>query len=138
MIVNELFNSDAVTYEVVKASAEHFKTQAIINGRKIVFHADLDHNANGEFWDIAFAEEEGFNQTYGLTGHGKPFDVLSMVKASMIEFRDRYHPEIVYFTADSKTRANVYRKMVGQVLKGFKSQEIELGGDSAMFVYRKL
>jgi hypothetical protein len=140
MMLLELFDSK-VPYEVKRETAGQFKTEAIINGRVIVFRAELDRGPKGEYWDVSFEEQvDKHNATYGKTGSGKAFEVMAMVKASLTEFRDRYHPETVYFTADNTdgtARANVYRRMVSSVLKGYELEETK-GSIENLFVYRKV
>lgn len=141
MILTELFNSK-VPYEVKRSDGRVFRTEAIINGRKIVFRAELvsDPGAGG-FWDISFEEQDpnvrGIG-TYGKTGSGKAFEVGAAVKASLKEFCDRYHPEVLYFTADadSSTRANLYRRIANQVLVGYELEETK-GYVETTFVYRR-
>jgi ABC-type lipoprotein export system ATPase subunit len=139
MILLELFNSK-IPYEVKRETSGQFKTEAMINGRKIVFRAELYRGPKGEYWDVSFEEQvDKHNVTYGKTGSGKAFEVMAMVKASLTEFRDRYHPETVYFSADNTdgtARANVYRRMVGQVLKGYELEET-IGAIENLFVYRR-
>jgi hypothetical protein len=139
MLLLELFDSK-IPYEVTRETSGQFKTEAMINGRKIVFRAELERGSKGEYWDVSFEEQvDKFNATYGKTGSGKAFEVVAMVKDSLTEFRDRYHPEVVYFSADTtdgSARANVYRRMVGQVLKGYKLEETK-GSIENLFVYRR-
>lgn len=134
MILLELFDKTP-DYEVTRETSGQFKTEAVINGRKIVFRAELDRGDVGEFWDISF-EEVTDRATYKATGSGKAFDVLAMVTASLTEFRDRYHPEIVFFSADSGTRASIYRRIVDSVLSGYSHEEIKTGSER-LFWYRK-
>lgn len=138
MLLLELFDAK-VDYEVKKATSGQFKTQAEIGGRTIVFRAELDRGPKGEYWDVSFEEVNGFHATYAATGKGKAYEVLAMVKDSLIEFRDRYKPEIVYFTAEAtngSARANIYRKMVGQILSDYELEETK-SADEHVFIYRR-
>lgn len=138
MILTELFDTD-VKYEVTRETSGQFKTEAMINGRKIVFRAELDRNEDGEFWDVSFEEQHGFHATYAATGKGKAFEVMAMVKASLAEFRDRYHPDRVFFTADSggsSARANIYRRMVSQVLHDYELEEHASSSEHIFWYHR--
>jgi len=103
-----------VDYEVIKARGGVFHTEATIGGRVIAFAAIEE--MDGE-WEISFGEKkEGSKTAYGLTGSGAAPEVLAMVKASMLEFVERYQPEKMYFTADKENdkdnRARVYDRMI--------------------------
>lgn len=135
---NESLNSK-VPYEVKRESSGQFKTQAEIGGRTIVFRAELDRGPEGEYWDVSFEEPTETGATYGMTGKGKAFEVLSMVTASLTEFRDRYHPAVVHYTADrieGSARANVYRRLVGRVLKNYEVEE-QVSSSVHTFIYRR-
>jgi hypothetical protein len=137
-LMTEVFDAK-VEYEVTRQTAKHFQTKAEIGGRTIVFTALLDDGPNGAYWDVAFEEYDGHLGTFKATGKGKAFEVLSMVKASLTELRDRYQPEIVYFTADSTNgaaRANIYRRMVGDVFNGYELEETKSEGDH-VFIFRR-
>jgi hypothetical protein len=62
------------------------------------------------------------------------------VIASFKEFLDRYHPEVVMFTADkdgeSNTRAKLYARMAAKYLSGWSEQKTE-HGKTTHFMYTK-
>lgn len=140
MLLLELFNSK-VDYKVIAETTRKFSTEAVINGRKIVFFATIDSDAGSadvEFWEEATDADEKIvlgkpRRTYALTGSGGEMKVLSMVGASMKEMVERYHPTEIYFTADkdkdqkSTTRANVYERLMKQILPKFDVVRIDKG-----------
>lgn len=138
MILSEILDSK-INYTVERESSGQFKTSAKIGGRVIVFRAELDRGEDGEYWDISFEQQTEGAATYAKTGSGKEFSVMSMVKASLAEFVQRYHPKVVHFSAatdDGAARANVYRRMVSSVLKDYELEET-ISGNDRLFTYRR-
>lgn len=136
--LDELLNSD-VKYDVIKDSANKFQTIAKIGDRFITFSA---YNDGDQGWDVAFYESKDHHSphTYGKTGSGDELKVFSMVMASFKEFLDRYHPDVITFTADkdgeSDTRAKLYSRIASKYLKGFTGEKFE-HGKTTHFRYTK-
>jgi hypothetical protein len=111
MKLDEILNKK-IDYEVVRSSGSVFHTQAEINGRTINFGAVEE--GNGE-WELEFNEKKNGRNTYVATGSGGELEVFSMVKASIEEFVQRYHPRVMFFTADKEdgktTRADLYDRL---------------------------
>lgn len=125
-----------VPYEVVRATPKLFSTEAKIGDRKVKFIA----TRVSDDWDIEFSElDDKGDETFTATGSGNAFEVLSFVFGSMREFVDRYKPDAMQFTADSSTRAAIYRKAMRSQFKDFtetrkSSNGIELSDDMLRFV----
>jgi hypothetical protein len=140
MKLDELLNSK-VPYDVVKEGAGLFKTQAKIGERFITFSASLAEDEENA-WDVAFYESKDFWTPYtaARTGSGDELKVFSMVIASFKEFLDRYHPEVISFTADkegdSDVRAKLYSRMAAKYLNGWIGREVK-HGNTTHFTYVK-
>lgn len=127
-----------VEYNVTRATPELFTTEAKIGGRRVKFIATKLSND----WDIEFSElDDDDKETFAATGSGNAFEVLSFVFTSMREFVDRYKPAAMQFTADSPTRAAIYRKAMRSQFKDFtethkSASGIALSDDMLRFVSR--
>lgn len=133
MKLDEILKS-AVAYDVKAENQYTFKTSSHIGDREITFSA---HYEDGEdYWEIVFEEITKHGSTYASTGNGHEFRVLAMVRASIAEFVDRYHPRVIHFSAESVTRGNVYRKMVAPVLKNYEAYE-QQSGNYVLFTYTR-
>lgn len=122
-VINELFN--APTRKLVVAdNNEEFKTQAAIGGRVIVFTAKyVPYMRSGDIWGngwaITFYERAAHGNDVGLTGNGKEFDVLSFIKASMVDLLTKHDPNNITFDAAATkngSRVGTYDRMVQRFL----------------------
>jgi hypothetical protein len=138
MLLNELFDKEA-KFKIETDKENLFQTSDDVNGRKIVFDAMLVDN-DEEVWEVSFRQIGGKNTTgasHGVTGAGGEFEVLNMIKDSMIEFVKKHDPKKIIFTAEHDAgksklaRGNVYEKMIkrlkvpGYTLDRFESEEHE-------------
>ena len=113
-----------------------------------MFTGDL--SSDGDEADIEFKElpkdaslksyhKDG---TYALTGSGGEVQVFAMVGNSIKELVDRYHPSLIYFTAEkeangSTKRAVVYEKMLKKCIPDYEVTSHD-SGDSIMYrCYKK-
>lgn len=144
-LLQELLNTD-VKYRVVRASSGSFKTRATIGKRDILFTAHkIDHTDGLDAWMLEFEQI-----SVGTTGHkdftfrktngGKPFQVFSMIRQSIEEFMQRYHPEEVHFTAEKDdgddTRPEVYKRLLSKALPKYELVREDDDGGEVYFVYR--
>jgi hypothetical protein len=141
MLIKELLNKK-VDYEVDKQTANTFSTSATIGGRIIKFVAD---RADSDDWDIEFAEHTDENDrkgTYKLSGSGNELEVFAMIKDSILELIQRYHPARLIFTADkdngSGKRGDTYERLIKRFkIPGYSYDRSEeshgfIGGKAAM------
>lgn len=129
MMLSELFQKPT-KYEVIKQSSTIFGTKAMIRDREIRFYAVESERGDFDEWDVSFGEvKKGTKEvTAELTGSGGELEVLGMVKDSIKEFIQRYHPKAIHFTASKsdRSRASVYERMVKRLLPSdwkFEKQE---------------
>ena len=123
-------------YEVIESDADSFKTKATINKRVIVFSASMDDpgEMHIEFWELKDPNIDlkySSNRTYGLSGSGGEIKVLSMIGNSIKEAVARYHPPMIFFTAEkeenSNKRADIYEKLLKKFLPGYEAVRTEVG-----------
>lgn len=120
MLINEILDKETkIKIETEKKNL--FQTSAVVNGRMIVFDANIDDEDENS-WEVSFRQIGGKNvlgASHGMTGAGGEFEVLSMIKDSMIMFANKYKPAMIFFIAEKdagkknkSARANVYEKMI--------------------------
>lgn len=133
MLLAEVFSSD-IDYTVEKDARSLFVTSATIGGREVIFSA---HAEDGE-WEVTFGEiRKDGKKTFAASGSGSATQVGAFVKKSLEEFLARHHPMIVFFTADSTTRSNVYQKVAAKVMGRYKSSTEKAGENTIhRFVYK--
>lgn len=146
-LLQELLNTD-VSYKVVRASSGSFKTRATIGKRDILFTASKnEHNENGlESWTLEFeqisVDATGRKEaTFRKTNGGKQFQVFSMIRASIEEFMQRYHPEEIRFSAEKDddgddTRPQVYKRLLAKALPKYELVDEDDSYGEVFFVYR--
>lgn len=133
MLLTEIFSKD-VPYEIVRAKPHNFVTRAIIGGRQVNFMADHFDEGRDDPWTIMFSEVNAGVPTYGKTGKGHEFEVFSFVANSLKEFLQRYHPTNISLSADKRDgqgRLRIYKRLAGDVLKGYSAVETEHETDSS-------
>lgn len=126
MLISEVLNSK-VPYEVVDSSSTKFSTLAKVGTREMAFVAHQAHGHDehpADVWEVEFSEidpKKSWGATYDLTGSGSEFQAFSFVRASLLEFVQRYYPHVIYFTADkpagSNKRAELYTKIFVNALR---------------------
>jgi hypothetical protein len=146
MLLQELLNSD-VKYKIVRASSGSFKTRATIGKRDILFTASKNDHTDGlDSWSLEFeqisVDATGRKEfTFRKTNGGRPLEVFSMVKASIEEFLQRYHPEEIRFSAEKDddgddTRPQVYKRLLAKALPSFELVDEDDSHGEVFFVYR--
>lgn len=145
MLISELLNTKC-HYSIVRASDDIFKTTAEINGRTIVFTAEA---YDDDKWEIAFSEVSKSGKfTFGLSKSGGELEVFSMVRDSIKELIQRYHPRAFFFTADSgkedteekNSRAELYKRLSKRFVPSgytYSVKTISTGCDEFIFALSK-
>lgn len=146
MLLQELLNTD-VKYKVTRASSGSFKTRATIGKRDILFTASKSDHPDGlDSWSLEFeqisVDRSGRKEfTFRKTNGGKPFEVFSMIRASIEEFLQRYHPEEIRFSAEKDddgddTRPQVYKRLLAKALPSYELIDEDDDHGEVFFTYR--
>jgi hypothetical protein len=131
MKVLELFEAldSDVKYRVTREKAQRFSTTASVGGRDVVF--DAHHDADENFWHIEFGElVDKDTKTYSATGSGSALQVGAFVRASFEEFLQRYTPAEFEFTAETDTRAKIYKRVVDKVAHKYSGTAHPIGPET--------
>jgi hypothetical protein len=148
MRLNELLNSE-VQYKVTEDGDRQYEEVAEINGRTIVFGADLSHShteVETDEWEVAFMEKQNHKTQWGTnsvkwsiekTGSGGEMRVFAYVKAATERFVKQYKPEVFSFSANLKEESRV--KLYTTLSQKFKPADYVLrtkqGRSVKYFIY---
>jgi hypothetical protein len=117
-----------VKYHVTKEKSHRFSTEAVVGDRKVVFDASY-HGDN--LWHIDFGEMVSKDtKTYGATGSGSALQVGAFVRDSFTEFLQRYAPAEFEFTAETETRAKIYKRVVDKVASRYEGTSHPAGPET--------
>lgn len=136
--------STSVPYEV-QARSRSFHTRATIGARDILFtaHWTSDHDGLStwliEFEELATGSTDRLGSTFGRTRGGHALEVLSMVRASIEELVQRYHPDELRFSAETEggdqTRVKVYKRLMAKAAPTYQLVG-EVTDGQVYFTYR--
>lgn len=137
-----------IDYKIEKNTADVFVTSAVISDRKIEVWFEKEDRGSEVTWSTVFVEVapgskatdvKSNNKTFSITGSRGEFKVFAMVKRSMIEFIERYHPDAIFFSAHKSdgSRASLYAKMLKKLNLPKYKVEAKDKGTSTVFTLRR-
>lgn len=110
--INELFDAPA-KWKWIQFDEDEAEATFTVGDNEYVFNA---HIPNSGYWKISFINTTvDHDIRYKITNTGNSSSVFSTVLDIVKDFKKKYNPELIYFSADEPNRKQLYKRIAKTV-----------------------
>ena len=137
MLLNEIANSK-IEFEIIRNTSNTIILESLINGRTIRFFCEnTSADTGSDSWSVQFKElTESGKWTFALTSSGAEFQVTSFVVEGLKFLIQMQAPEVIDFTADTKTRGLMYKRVADRFFKSYSTFIRPMPGEAGEYELR--